>query len=232
MLDHDAELAAYDPHLRAAAAVQSGERVLDVGCGAGRTTRDAARAAGAGEVLGIDVSAPALDRARERNDLSNLTYELGDAQTYAFASARFDVAISRFGTMFFSDPLAAFTNVGRALRRGGRLAMLIWQQRDRNEWALALDIDPEPYSLGDAVATERILNAAGFRDIGFEDVREPVFFGPDADAAHAFVRPFAGAIDDGRLRASLAAHTREHGVTYDSRAWLVTARRVSSPDAA
>jgi SAM-dependent methyltransferase len=232
MVDHDAELEAYDPHLRAAAAIRPGERVLDVGCGAGRTTRDAGRAAAPGEVLGIDVSAPALERARERNDLGNVTYEQGDAQTHPFAPGRFDVAISRFGTMFFSDPVAAFANVGRSLRTGGRLAMLVWQQRERNEWALALGVDPEPYSLGDAAAAERILAAAGLDDIGFEDVREPVFFGSDADAALAFVTPFARAIPAGRLRETLAAHAGEDGVTFDSRAWLVTARRVRPPDAA
>jgi SAM-dependent methyltransferase len=232
MIDHDAELEAYDPHLRAGAAVKPGERVLDVGCGAGRTTRDAGRAAAPGEVLGIDVSAPALALARERTDLANVTYEQGDVQMHPFTPGRFDLAISRFGTMFFSDPVAAFTNVGRALRSGGRLAMLVWQQRDRNEWALALDIAPGPYSLGDADATERILEAAGFADIGFEDVREPVFFGPDVDEALAFVRPFAGALPAGRLRETVAAHAGENGVTFGARAWLVTARRVRPPGAA
>jgi ubiquinone/menaquinone biosynthesis C-methylase UbiE len=106
----DDELRAHNAHLRAAAAIRSGEDVLDVGCGSGQTTRQAARAAAPGRVLGVDVSEPALERARELSAaerLDNVGYEHGDAQVHPLGRGRFDVAISRFGVMFFADPVAA-----------------------------------------------------------------------------------------------------------------------------
>src|SRR3954470_3862171 len=111
MVTYDEELRAHNERLRDAAGVCSGERVLDIGCGAGQTTREAARAAAPAPVLGVDVARAALERARElaaAESLGNVSFELGDAQTYAFEPGRFDVAISRFGVMFFSDPIAAF----------------------------------------------------------------------------------------------------------------------------
>jgi SAM-dependent methyltransferase len=95
--------------------------------------------------LGIDLSAPMLERARRLSDdegLSNVTYEQADAQIHPFPSAHFDLCISRFGAMFFSDPAAAFTNIGQAVRSGARLVLLVWQDHDRNEWATAT---PSPW---------------------------------------------------------------------------------------
>jgi SAM-dependent methyltransferase len=138
---YDAELRLHNEHLRAAANVQPHDRVLDVGCGTGQTTREAARAAVDGSVLGVDLSAPMLERARRLSDdagLRNVTYVQADAQTHPFPSTHFDLCISRFGTMFFADPVAAFTNIGRALRSGARLVLLVWQDHDRNEWATAI----------------------------------------------------------------------------------------------
>jgi ubiquinone/menaquinone biosynthesis C-methylase UbiE len=251
MVTFDSELRAHNAHLRAATGIRAGDSVLDIGCGAGQTTREAARAAAPGPVLGVDVSAAALERARElaaAESLRNVSFELGDAQTHAFEAGRLDVAISRFGTMFFSDPLAAFANVARALRPGGRLVALVWQRRVHNEWALAIDealggaTAPEgagAFSLGDPDATTRILESAGFADVALEDVDEPVFYGPDVTDALEWVRGFqdvreslsrldADARDRAleRLRDVLAAHRRGNsGVAFDSRAWLVSARR-------
>src|SRR5690242_1031899 len=119
-MDYDTELRRYQDALRRAWDIRPGDRVLDIGCGAGQTTRDAARLASS--VLGVDALAPAIERARRlAEDLPNVRFELGDAQVHGFAPADFDVAISRFGTMFFADPVAAFTNIGRALRPAGRL---------------------------------------------------------------------------------------------------------------
>src|SRR5262249_26983602 len=106
------------------------DHVLDIGCGAGQTTRQAARSARHGSALGIDVSALAVERARElarAEGLRNVTFERADAQVWRFPQGRFDLAISRFGTMFFDDPVAAFANVRRALRPAGRLVMMVWQ---------------------------------------------------------------------------------------------------------
>ena len=138
----------------------------------GHTTREAARAAVDGSALGVDLSAPMLERARRLSDdagLRNVTYLQADAQTHPFPPAQFDLRISRFGTMFFADPVAAFANIGRALRPGARLVLLVWQDHDRNEWAAAIrdalnagtaaptpiTNDPGPFSLADPVDHRR-----------------------------------------------------------------------------
>ena len=250
---YDAELRAHHEHLRAAYGIRSGDEVVDIGCGTGLATREAARAAAPGSVVGVDVSERMLERAREltaAERLGNVRYELGDAQVHRFEPGRFDVAISRFGTMFFSDPAAAFANIATALRPGARLVLLVWQRREANDWMLAIDAAlgdsarlPPPgedaFSLGDREETARILEGAGFTDVRFEAVCEPVFYGPDVEAALATVRGFqdtkaalaslsdaeaARAVE--RLRDTLADHhTEERGVALDSRSWLVTARR-------
>jgi SAM-dependent methyltransferase len=250
---YDAELRAHHEHLRAAYGISPGDEVLDIGCGTGLTTRDAARAAAPGSVVGVDVSERMLQRARQltaAERLDNVRYELGDARLHHFDVARFDVAISRFGTMFFTDPVAAFANIATALRAEARLVLLVWQRLEDNEWARLIDAalgdavqptppDADPFSLGDAGATARTLETAGFDDVRFTEVHEPVFYGPDPDAALAVVTGFQGtsaalaSLSDGeaartvdRLREMLTAHySPEHGVALDSRSWLITARR-------
>src|SRR5262249_5439282 len=123
--------------LMAAAAISPAERVLDLGCGTGQTTRDAARAAGRGSAVGVDLSSRMLEYARRKavdEGVTNATFEQVDAQIHTFAEESFDVTISRTSAMFFGDLVAAFTNVGRALVDGGRLALVVWQGPDGNEW--------------------------------------------------------------------------------------------------
>lgn len=112
----------------------------------------------------------------------------------------------RFGTMFFNDAIAAFGNIGRALRPAGRLMMVVWQAHDRNEWDVAIHQAlagpdrptavageaPDPFSLADPTTVEGIPRAAGFADIRLTDVHEPICYGPDTTAALAWVRGFAG----------------------------------------
>jgi len=250
---YDSELRAHHEHLRAAYGISHGDEVLDIGCGAGLTTREAARAAAPGRVVGVDVSARMLRRARQltaAERLANVRYEHGDAQVHRFDPARFDVAISRFGTMFFTDPVAAFENIAAALRAEARLVLLVWQRLEHNEWARLIDaalgdaVQPtppgaNPFSLGNPETTARILEAADFDDVRFEEVREPVFYGPDIDAALDVVTGFQNtsaalaSLSDGdagrtveRVREMLAAHySHERGVALDSRSWLITARR-------
>jgi SAM-dependent methyltransferase len=252
---YDAELRRHNEALRRALDVQFRDHVLDIGCGTGQTTRQAARTAQAGSALGVDVSAPAIERAREfarAEGLRNVTFEHANAQVHRFPQERFDLAISRFGTMFFDDPGAAFANIRRALRPAGRLVMMVWQARERNEWDVAIRQSlgaaegpaavasggPDPFSLADPPAVTEILEAAGFADVAFTDVREPVYYGPDVIAALDWVRgfmctsevlkrldPAAAASAVERLREALAAHLSNDGVWFNSRAWIVTARR-------
>jgi ubiquinone/menaquinone biosynthesis C-methylase UbiE len=252
-VDFDAELQRHNQVLRRSYGIQPDDHVLDIGCGAGQTTRDAAGIASAGSALGVDLSAPMIERARQLADaagLANVSFERADAAIHPFPPGSFDVAISRFGTMFFAHPVAAFANIQQALRPGGRLVMMVWREHHRNEWsvvierALAQHTDaaapgqPDPFSLADPTLTEQMLDAAGFVEASFTDVHEPVYYGPDVTAALEWVRGFSSVSDvlqrldpaSGeraleRLRQALAAHVSANGVWLDSRAWIVAARR-------
>ncbi len=254
-MDYDAELQLHNEVLRRACGIRPNDRVLDIGCGAGQTTRDAARLAGDGSAVGMDVSATMITRARQLTEaagLRNVCFEQADAGTHHFPSASFDIAISRFGTMFFADPVAAFTNIGLALRPGGRLVMMVWREHDRNDWSVLIEralaactdlpdaslVDPAPFSLADPTATGRILDTAGFVEASFTDVHEPVYYGTDVAAALDWVRGFTSVNDVLRrldpasteralelLRRTLAEHLTGQGVWLDSRAWIVIANR-------
>ncbi len=191
--------------MRAGARVGLTDHVLDIGCGTGQSTRDAARAAAAGSVLRVDLSARMLEQARlltEGHGLSNVSYRRADAQTHRLAPGRFDLLISRFGTMFFTDPIAAITNLGRALRPGVRLVLLVWQDYERSEWAVTIRRSvagpaarmpsagaAQPFPLGAPAAVRDILGAAGFAGVSLAGVNEPVYYGEDA-AAYDCVRGF------------------------------------------
>lgn len=249
----DAGVARYQEHLLAAAAIGSGDVVLDIGCGSGQTSRDAARRATEGWVLGVDLSSHMIELARRRaadEQLTNVTFEQADAQVAGFTPERTDLVVSRNGTMFFGDPAAAFTNIARALRPGGRLVLLTWQSFERNEWLTAVfaalsagrDLppppsdSPSPMALSDPDRVRSVLSRGGFRDVRMRDVREPMFFGVDPEDAFEFVSAHqAGLVRDlepdararalDSLRASLVAHHTGQGVLYDSAAWLIEARR-------
>ena len=251
---YDAELRRLNEHFRAAVNAGLRDRVLDIGCGAGQTTREAARVAVEGSVLGVDVSAELLEIARRRSaeeGLRNVEFEQSDAQVAAFPAAHFDLCISRFGVMFFADPAAAFANIGRTMRVGARLVLMVWQSQERNEWATAIPraLTPDTvasargapaFSFSDPAVATGILTAAGFGSVGFAEVHEPVFYGPDADAAFdaviglgfaeetlAGADPVAAQAALERLRALLDAHLVAGGVFFDSRAWIITAHRAS-----
>ena len=249
--DHyDRAIAAYEEAFLDAAGIEEADRVLDVGCGAGRTTIDAARRAPLGTALGVDLSARLLDvgRSRARNEaVSNASFLQADAQIHPFEPSGFDVVISRTGAMFFGDRAAAFANLHRALRRGGRLALLTWQPLEGNEWlqqialALAAGRKPQlpppgmgPFSLSEPDHVREVLGRAGFADVSLEGHEAPMWFGKDAAEAHAFILGGLGWMLQGldeqdrmtaldALHATTAAHETGAGVTFRSAAWIITA---------
>jgi SAM-dependent methyltransferase len=236
-----------------AAAVTPTDRVLDIGCGSGRVTRLAAgRAAYA---LGIDLSAPMLERARASaaaESVDNVDFVQGDAQVYDFEEAAFDVAVSRFGIMFFADPVEGFGNIGRALRPGGRLAFVCPQDFDRMDQSavfaaiaehvrlpdLAQSTGPSPLAFANPNNTRRVLADAGFDDVAIEGIEARQYWGKDADDAAGFLFGFgplrhwlreahADPLAEEHARQAAAATFRTYqgdsGVRLIGRYWLVTA---------
>lgn len=250
---YDEGVAAYRPRFSDAAAIGPTDAVLDIGCGAGQTTRDAARAATNGSALGVDLSSRLLYLARrlaERDGLANATFRHADAQNHPFDPGSFDVAISRTGAMFFGDPAAAFANVAGALRPDGRVVLMTWQPLAQQEWlgsyfaALSAGRDiapppsgvPGPFALDDPGHVRDLLDGAGFTDVTLTGVNEPMYAGPDAEDATRFVLGQFGGLLDGLddagrahavedLHRAMSAHLTDRGVLFDSAIWLVEARR-------
>lgn len=172
----------------------AGEKVIDIGCGCGATSLAIAALLGPqGNVLGVDISEPMLERARQRaKSTSNAKFTLADASTYRFISASADVIFSRFGVMFFANPSAAFTNIRTALRPGGRVCLVVWRPVKENPWVMKTLMiaakhvsmptplgpeDPGPFSFGDPERVKRILEAAGFQDVKLKPPDLPVTIG-------------------------------------------------------
>lgn len=252
---YNTAVARFNAPLFDAAAITVADAVLDVGCGTGFTTREAARRASSGRALGVDLSARMLQSARaaaSHERIDNAGFVQADAQVYPFAGDAFDVVISRFGAMFFSDPVAAFANVAEAVRRGGRLALVAWQELGRNAWMTAIRTalasgrtlpepvpgEPGPFGLADVDLVRRILAGAGFEAVHVRAYHAPVRLGDSVDAALAFVggmgmtRGLLGDLDeDGcaraleQLRSSLASVATSDGVELDGAAWVIIASR-------
>ncbi len=238
----DAALAALAPRL--------GEHVADIGCGAGQTTRQLAEAVGpTGRVVGLDVSAALLAHARARTTAANVVYVEGDAQIHALPTI--DAVFSRFGVMFFADPVAAFANLHRALRPGGRLAFVCWRPITENplftvpvDAAVAAGImapaptdplAPGPFAFADAARVTDLLSRAGFAEIrvaphderiGGGDLEEALELGLRVGPLGRLLREHpehaARAVD--AVRAALVPYVTPTGVLMPSATWIVTAR--------
>ncbi len=252
---YDESLRVYLTHLLDVAAIQPGDAVLDIGCGNGRSTIEAARAASSGRAVGVDLSSAMLARARDTaraEGVANVEFVQADAQVHGFEPGTFDLSISRFGVMFFADAVAAFTNIARALKPNGRIAWIVWRSLGENEvfseirGAIAIGRDlpvapagvPSPFGLADREFAMGALDAAGFSAIEFEPRNATYYAGADTDAAFAFLaglgftRFATDDLDDAdrahafdALRATVDAHAGADGVRFDSACWLVTARR-------
>jgi ubiquinone/menaquinone biosynthesis C-methylase UbiE len=245
-------LAPFNEAVLSAAAVTAGEKVLDVGCGTGTTSGALAAAAGsAGHVLGVDISETLIAAARAQK-VANARFEVADAGTFAFEAASFDLVFSRFGVMFFADPVVAFVNLRRALKPSGRLVFICWRTPQENPWGLVPmraaaphlppferpgPEDPGQYAFGDRSRVERILAQSGFAGISFEKVDRPVLMGADIPAVleslskfgplsrlFAEAAPEAGEKAKQAIADALKPHATTDGVKLPGACWLVTAR--------
>ncbi|HKY17194.1 MAG TPA: methyltransferase domain-containing protein [Microthrixaceae bacterium] len=237
--------------------LQAGERVLDVGCGVGTTTLDAARLVSPdGSAVGVDITADLLDVARHHAgaaDMTNIEFLEADAQVHPFGDAEFDAIISRFGIMFFDDADAAFANIGRAVRPGGRLVTVCPGDPLDNQWVtiafaaaaphvglpdLGPPGTPGPFAFADPNRLTRALHAGGFRDITVEPITRSARFGNDLDDVVDFITSlpesrqlFAGKPEEkiaaatGALREGFAPLAGPDGVVVGESAWLARASR-------
>jgi SAM-dependent methyltransferase len=249
----DAQLRPLGQRAMDRARIAPGEHVLDVGCGCGDTTLElAGRVAPGGEVVGLDPSALMLARAVERAreaGAGNARFVQADAQTHALPAARFDAVYSRFGVMFFADPVAAFANLRRCLRPGGRLAFVCWQPLARNPWLLVplqaaaqhLTLPPPPapgapgpFAFADREHVSRILTRAGFTDVGFDDVQETLALagGGGVDAAVRLLLEGVGPTSAAMREADPAVRERVAAAVRDALAPFADAGGVRMPCAA
>ena len=243
-----------------AAQVQPGEFVLDIGCGCGDTSLQLAQLSGeTGKVLGVDISAPMLDLAQQKKGelpaalAATVAFAEGDAASYAFGAQQFDLVFSRFGVMFFDDPVLAFTNIRGALKPGGRLAFICWAPVQHNQWVMVplaaalAHIDPPqpgdphapgPFSFADVEHTRGVLGAAGFQNIDLAPVSPTMRFGegtPRDQIANFFmdIGPVSRALAEGtpELKEAVRASITEAimpfydgtGVNLEGSCWVVTA---------
>jgi len=239
--------------LRELAAPQTGERIIDVGCGGGVTSRMMAEAAGpAGEVVGLDVSAVILDVARARHHgLKQLHFLLGDAANVDLPRGHYDLITSRFGVMFFPEPVNAFSHLRRLLRSGGRLRFICWQPLVVNPW-MGVPADaaftvlprpapsppntPGPFGLANQDFLRGVLLDAGFTALEIVPQACPLDLGPLDKAVEQMTRmgPAAPLFDDAdaatrarvieAIRAALLPSLRAGRIWMDSNTWQVSAR--------
>jgi SAM-dependent methyltransferase len=240
------------PHLFRAAAIAPGDQVLDVGCGCGHTTIEAAQS---GTAVGLDVSAPMLAEARRlarKAGADRARFVQGDAQACPIRRRSCDVLISSFGVMFFDDPQAAFTSLATAVRPGGRLAFLCWRDDAQNEvFAIPLRAFgrharlPEPAADGlfiDPARITKLLSGTGWQDIKVTAVDEPARMGSDVGDVMRYIRSMprirtiADSLDDPALSERVMAGVAEEyaerqgpdGIFVRAAAWLATGRKAGS----
>lgn len=232
-IDHEAPIErAHSPikdELLKRAALRSGEKVLDLGCGSGALALDAAERVGPqGSVIAFDIADAFVARVEERaKDVPHISPVQGDAQTFIFSDVKCDAVISLFGTMFFPDPQIAFANIGNSLKEGGRITFVTWAGPQHNPWfsvpgkaladALPEMPKPDPSAPGPmAFANEEmvtdLLSKTGFADVAAEEIDThltPIGAAADITAMMLAIGPFRGAV-------SQFAKPGEEGSAMDS----------------
>lgn len=248
----DAMLAPLGEAAMAALDARPGENVLDIGCGAGATSRAlAARVAPGGGVTAVDISAPLVDLAMSKG--GDVTYICADAGGDPLPHAPFDAAFSRFGVMFFEDPVAAFAHLGAAMKPGGRIAFICWRAMMENAWARetlvaglpflkAPPAPPEPHAPGPFAFADKdrlagLLQAGGWGSVTIAPFDTDYVLGPSArETAPKMLRigPLGKLIREqdvdpasvvGALEPLLQRYETPAGVAMPAACWIVTARR-------
>ncbi|MCG8693102.1 MAG: class I SAM-dependent methyltransferase [Minwuiales bacterium] len=240
----DVSLAPFGHKAMDVAGLADGAKVIDVGCGCGDTSFELARRVGeTGSVLGVDISEPMLARARERaqaTGVDTVAFRQADAQVQTFDESAYDAVFSRFGVMFFEDPVTAFRNLKSALKPGGRIGFACWQPAKDNPWVrIPVGVakqyvempappgpdDPGEFAFGDPDRVRRILSEAGFADIVIDKLDMPIAVagGTGLDAAVEFLTqmgPTARALAEANVgddaKARMMADLREALVPYDT----------------
>lgn len=252
----DAMLAPFGQAAMEVAGIALGERVIDVGCGCGGTTLELAKRVGPmGSVLGVDVSAPMLRHAGERAvtaGTNNLNFAMADASTFGFEREAADVVFSRFGVMFFRNPVEAFANLRAALRPKGRLCFVCWRSLNQNAWVavpreaalkhlpapepMSPD-EPGPFAFADAERVTDILREAGFRAVVLErygikvrnegSLDDAVDFVVDMGPTSRLLADTEGDVRDAaiaEIREALRSHHDGEALHMGAATWIVTAK--------
>ena len=238
--------------------LSNGKRILDIGCGCGATTLEIAKMIPEGKIIGVDISEPMLNQARKdalEMSLSNTEFVVQDVQTEEISKDAFDIAFSRFGVMFFEDSYEAFKNINIALKIGGQLSFVCWQEPLLNPWqSLSIQVikqfidlpvpppkSPGPFAFEDKSYIEDILDRSNFKEINIDDNQEKIvmFSGKslkEASEDYLTINPVVTEmlknspkeLKEEILEALIVKFSdfhEDHGLVFPSATWIVTAKK-------
>ena len=232
-----------------------GEKILDIGCGTGSTSQTLSNLVGeSGLVTGIDISKPILNFAikkKESKKIKNINFIQADAQNHQFSNSNYNAIFSRFGVMFFEDPIAAFKNIKKSLVRNGRLTFVCWSNREENDWInLSSNVasqflelppkanpkDPGPFAFEDYFYIKEILIKAGWSNIKIKAYKKKIIIGDTLDSAADFLSrmgpmsvPFENANEQTKekvvsaLKECYSKYFTPKGVEFHFSSWIVSA---------